>query len=220
MLLVNQPTKFLLLNNSLFSLLMGLDNKSSSWWQRNSKFVIPGVGIVLMVIVIYFTPTLDKTYINLMGIIGSSASIIALVMGIDQLRQIKRTSEETRNAVNLTIRKLKETLTLIDITRATGLVDQGIIFIKQSDIQMAYYKLKDLYSCLLSLKQIDNIPVVNVERTSQVINMLGLDVEILNKKFINSDLEVDLSIISTNLEKIGSYLAEIGIHIKYNRDGN
>lgn len=198
-----------------------MNSKSSTKWQRNLKFIIPGIGVIILVVSISLTPKIDRSYINLSALVGSIASITALAMGIDQLRQLKETSEITESTVKQTIIKLKETLTIIDITKAIGIIENGISLVRHGDnLELVYYKLKDLYPCLLSLKQLENSKIIDIIRTSESITTLKGEIDNLNAKMIDDSLPLDVSILVTNLEGIVSYLSEVETDLKFKRDEN
>lgn len=180
---------------------------------RNSIYItLLGLGIVLAIINSFRES--DKTIPNYATVIGTVCSLVGLAIAYTNIIALKKSSDETKNKIEETLRKVNQLNSLIDISRAIKINQEIQNYIRSEKIELAHLRTVDLkYTLLQFQSNIQLSEMTNDDSYNKLIINIGIDLNSINEYLI-SKKKLNFSKLISNLEGLSTFLTKFEIKLK------
>jgi hypothetical protein len=184
--------------------------------ERNLAILIFIVGTSLMAIIFYFLPDKDRTAVNAFTVFGTFLSLFGLGFAYLQIQSINTTSEQTKVAVDKSLLRINQILSVSELSKANKTIQEIQSFNIQGKHEISLMRMRDLKSILIQVKYNDDLEeYTNDNIYNQNITDLGSDINNLHDLLIGNKKGVNFSRINQNLESLSTTLAEFENKLKY-----
>ena len=139
-----------------------------------------------------------------------------------QILSIRQTAEITQGKVDESIKKIHNTLSISDLSKAIKLVHEIQNYIKYGQKESAILRMKDLKSILIQLKYNDSLKYHTAEKAfGTLLGDLSINLTNLTGEGIGTKTgAVDTNKILSDLEKIETQLSEFEGQLKFGSNGS
>ncbi|MGI4729788.1 MAG: hypothetical protein ACRYGB_14530 [Janthinobacterium lividum] len=162
-------------------------------------------------------PTKDKTFINVLSIIGFLLSLLGIVIAYLQILSIKQIAVDTQNEIKENIRLSNNLFMLSDISRKVAMVNeiQGY-FLRDENVELCILRMTDLKVILNSIKNQEHYRTLITKRNFlDIFQNFNLDLNNLNKHIINNPRnKIDKIVISEHLEEMSTLFLSVETKLK------
>lgn len=172
--------------------------------------------IILIVGIIYegfFMGTTDTT----IGVIGTLITTFGFILTIVQLKSVKEVALETKKEVSLAVKqvqdRVKEVLSISELTNAIKIIDEIEIYIHSNKYEIAALRLKEIYKITLSIEARKNLDKIYDKKISFVLRNMSLDINNLTDN-IDTPSNIEKSKISPNLRDASTILYQVENYLK------
>jgi hypothetical protein len=167
-------------------------------------------------ILFYLLEDKDKTTVNGFTLFGTYFSLYGLAIAYLQIQSINQTSRQTKIAVEKSLLRITQVLSVSDLSRANKTIQEIQSFIIQEKYEIALMRMKDLKGILIQVKYNEEL----VEYTSdyvynQNVTDLGNDINNLHDLIVGTKKGLNFSRLNQNLENIATTLTEFENKLKY-----
>jgi len=178
---------------------------------RNKIVFATAILIIVLLSLIFFLGSADRTFINIIGIAGFLLSILGILIAYVQVISIKDISLETQKKVVENIKFYNDILMLSDLARKAAMADEIQGYLKDDKIEMCILRMKDLKVILGNIKNQEFYSTLVSKREFKTVfdnfhhdldNFQSHNLSIrnkLNKELIIKHLE-DMSTMFLNVE--------------------
>jgi len=164
-------------------------------------------------------PDKDRSFINILSIIGFLLSILGVLIAYFQILSIKEITIETQKQINENIRLNNNFLMLSDLSRKAAMVDEIQGYLKDGKIEMCILRMKDLKIILNSLRNQDYYnSLVSKKEFRDVFQNFNIDLDNFHKHQINNKNKINKEIIIRNLEGLSTLF--LGVEAKLKTQNN
>jgi hypothetical protein len=186
---------------------------------RNRAWFSSLTSIILFVIFYLILPDKDRSFINILSIIGFLLSILGVLIAYFQILSIKEITIETQKQINENIRLNNNFLMLSDLSRKAAMVDEIQGYLKDGKIEMCILRMKDLKIILNSLRNQDYYnSLVSKKEFRDVFQNFNIDLDNFHKHQINNKNKINKEIIIRNLEGLSTLF--LGVEAKLKTQNN
>ena len=172
--------------------------------------------IILIVGIIYegfFMGTTDTT----IGVIGTLITTFGFILTIVQLKSVKEVALETKKEVSLAVKqaqdRVKEVLSISELTNAIKIIDEIEIYNHSNKYEIAALRLKEIYKITLSIEARKNLDKIYDKKISFVLRNMSLDINNLTDN-IDTPSNIEKSKISPNLRDASTILYQVENYLK------
>ncbi|WP_026951302.1 hypothetical protein [Algoriphagus mannitolivorans] len=173
------------------------------------------IGVVGIILCIYFFEDSDKTLPNYATVIGTICSIVGLSIAYINILALKEESIIISKQIHLTLEKVNQLNSLSEISKAIKVNQEIQEFLRNEKIELARLRTLDLKYMLLHF---NNDLLLNEltsdEEYKKLILDFGIDLNSLNETLINSKRKVDFTKVVKNLEELSTYLTKFELKLK------
>lgn len=155
-----------------------------------------------------------KNIVNYTTIIGTSLSLIGIIIAYLQILSIKNSYELVSTNVNIAIQRLNQVNRISDLSRSVKLTEEIQNYIKNNNYMLALLRMRDVKYILISIKHYEELISLNYsEKYQATFNRFVVDLNNLNSH-IEGTKKIDIKKINNNLEEISTQLSHIENHLK------
>jgi hypothetical protein len=178
-------------------------------------FVI-AVALLLAIILFMKIPAEQNTLLNQVGVLGTIASVLGLVLTYIQVLSIKETTVKTKKAVDDSINRVNEILTISELSKGIKNIELIQNSIKSENFDLAEILMKDLKSLLIQTKHIRDFATNTGTGEFQTLLLnLAMDINNLRQLDNQEGIEIDHFKIMSNLDDVSSVLIELENKLKF-----
>jgi len=183
--------------------------------QRNKVLLSLLISVILFLVLYFTLPKEDRTFLNVLAIVGFLLSVLGIVIAYIQILSIKEVTEQTRSAVIHNIKLNNNLLMISDLSRKVAMVDEIQGFIKEDKIELCILRMKDLKVILNAVRNQDSYQsIVSKKEFKVVFEDFNIDLDNFQKHHLNNRNKLDKVKILINLESLSSLLLSLEIKIK------
>lgn len=169
------------------------------WYSfRPWLFILFGIGMSIAAI---FAFTLTGPS-NIIAVVGSSASVVGIAITMAQVssikKEVKKNSESIRTSHDIS-----------DFRKAVGWIDGILHAITLKEYGLAHSKTADLVSFLVEKKSNTHLDTPKEKEWDCCIDSLTIDTQNLYKKMNDQSFNLNIMVISKNLEYARKMVATI-----------
>lgn len=174
-----------------------------------------GIAIILFFIFYFILPSTERTFINIITIIGLLISVLGITIAYFQILSIKAISQKTQFEVTNSIRLNNNLLMLSDLSRKAAMVDEIQAFLREDKIELCILRMKDLKIILNSLKNQEYYSALFTKKEFKtVFEDFNIDLDNFQRHHLNIKNKLDKGKIITNLESLSTLMLSLEIKLK------
>lgn len=174
------------------------------------------IGTVIMGIIFYYLPNSDKSIVNAFTLFGTFFSLFGLAVAYIQIQSINRTSKLTKLAIDKSLVRINQVLSVSELSKANKIIQEIQSFIIHQKHEIALMRMKDLKSILIQVKYNGDLSeYTNNGIYNKNITDLGSDINNLHDLIIGNKKGVNFSRLNQNLENLATTLTEFENKLKY-----
>lgn len=186
---------------------------TNNQWYALITFII---SLVITYIIYYNLEEEQKNIINLFSIFGTSASLYGLYLAYNQIQGIKETTELTKNAVDKSVVRINQVLSVSEISKASKIIQEIQVSITHNKSELALLRMKDLKQILIQVKyNSELLHFTQNDSYNQNITDLSIDINNVSDLVIEKKKGVNFSKVNQNLEVISTLLSEFENKLKF-----
>lgn len=172
---------------------------------------------VFIIGIIYINLNNDlKNIVNFFTLFGTFVSVYGIILAYLQLRNLNEINSETKAAVENSILKINQILSVSELSRAIKIIQEIQTSIQHKKNELCLLRLKDLKTILIQIKfNKDLEEYTNTEIYNNNITDLSIDINNISDLLIKNKLGVDFSKINSNLESLSTTLSEFENKLKF-----
>lgn len=141
---------------------------------------------------------------EVINLISSIFSIIALPLTLYQLWRVKKISIATKDAIESTRKDFQRTFSIHDLAKYNQTIDSIQQEIKSNKWELVLYRMRDLQAVLIDLNENSYlVEIEDLKSFSSLITQIGIDITHINRQLIAKDTS------SLQAERISDNLYEI-----------
>ncbi len=159
------------------------------------------LSIIVFVLLLIFIPKEQTNFINIIGVLGTIASIFGLLIAYFQIKHLRNTSEKVKEEIDETLKKIKKSYSLSNIGKAITLINTIENFVMEEKNSELFYYKKDLID-KISLIELDEIEFTDELNNLKTLVLIELDLIIFNK----SKKNINKQKVLKNLQNFHEFL--------------
>jgi hypothetical protein len=158
----------------------------------------------------------DKTLVNGFTLFGTYFSLYGIAVAYLQIQSVNKVSKETKKAVDMSLMRLNQVLSVSELSKANKIIQEIQSFIITEKLEIALMRMKDLKSILIQVKYNNDLSsYTNDGVYNKNITDLGTDIINLHDLIIGKKKGINSSRLNQNLENIATTLTEFENRLKY-----
>lgn len=174
------------------------------------------IGTMIVGIIFYFMPVSEKTVVNAFTLFGTFLSLFGLGIAYLQIHSINTTSKQTKTAVEKSLLRINQVLSVSDLSKANKTIQEIQGFIITEKHEIALMRMRDLKSILIQVKYNNDLTEYTDNGVyNQNITDLGSDINSLHDLILSNKKGVNFSKMNQNLENIATVLTDFENKLKY-----
>ena len=174
------------------------------------------IAILLTLVVLLKIPDEQVNLLNLISVIGTIASLLGLILAYIQILSIKDTAIRTREAVEESITRVNEILSISELSKGIKNIGLAQNSIKNRKYDHAEILMKELKGLLIQAKHVRELSNKTSTTEFQGLLMnLGIDLNNLRQLESNDGIEIDHFKILSNLDEVSSVLIDLENKLKF-----
>ena len=157
-----------------------------------------------------------KNIINLFSIFGTLASVYGIYLAYLQIQGIKETTQSTREAVDKSVIRINQVLSISEISKASKVIQEIQVSIIHNKNELALIRMRDLKQILIQAKYNGELLYFTQnESYNQNITDLSIDINNISDLVLEKKKGVNFSKVNQNLEAISTLLSEFENKLKF-----
>ncbi|MDI9312960.1 MAG: hypothetical protein QM535_22305 [Limnohabitans sp.] len=182
---------------------------------KRNTFIITGIGILGIILTIYFFKESDKTLPNYATVIGTICSLIGLAIAYVNIVALKKASILMTSEIKNTLQKVNQLNSVSEISKAIKTNQEIQQYLRSNKIELAHLRTLDLKYMLLHFNSDPNLAELTVSDTyKRLVIEFGIDLNSINDNLINPKRKVDFFKIVNNLEELSTFLTQFETKLK------
>lgn len=182
---------------------------------RKNTYGLITVGIIFIIVIVYFFKEEDKTLPNYATVIGTICSLIGLAIAYLNIIALKETSFLISLNIEKTLGKFNQLNSVSEISKAIKTNQEIQYFIRNGKIELAHLRTLDLKYMLLHFNSNPQLKDLTIDEThKQLVVEFGIDLNSINDNLINPKRKVDFTKIVKNLEELSTHLTQFETTLK------
>jgi hypothetical protein len=182
---------------------------------RQNTIILSCIGVIGIILTIYFFKENDKTLPNYATVIGTICSLIGLAIAYVNIVALKRASILMTAQIEQTLQKVNQLNSVSEISKAIKTNHEIQQFIRGNKIELAHLRTLDLKYMLLHFNNNPQLKDLTSDGAyTKLVVEFGIDLNSINDNLINPKRKVDLTKIVNNLEELSTYLTQFETKLK------
>lgn len=190
------------------------------------KMIKASFAFLFMSAVIIFAA--HKYYIDIegpilasIGLVGTAASIIGLVMVLFQLAKIRGITESAKLSAEKTRNEMNQFLFISDLSKTIKTIEEIQQYNRNKKFEMSLLRMQELKSYLSQIINNDKIEVyIDLNGIKKKLTGISVDINSINKEVINNDDSLDILELNNSLELLHNQIIDLDSKLKKNFGGN
>lgn len=163
----------------------------------------------------WFLPNDEKTYINIVSIIGFIFSILGLLIAFFQIASVKQIAEDTHEEVTKHIILNNKLLMISDLSSKAAMVNEIQSYLRDNKIEICILRMKDLKISLNSIKNQEQYSTLFAKKKfNDVFLTFNIDLNNIHDLYLNEKYKIDKPLIIKNLEELSTLLLSVEVKLK------
>jgi len=182
---------------------------------RQKIFSVIGISLSTTVILFFFLSPEERSFLNVLGIIGFILSVLGIIIAYIQILSIKQISLETQRKVNENLVLNNNIIMLSDLSRKVAMIDEIQGYLRDDKIEMCILRMRDLKVILNSLRNQEHYTsLVSKKEFKNVFENFNIDLDNFQTFQLKPKGKIDKSIISRNLETLSTIFLSVEVKLK------
>lgn len=157
-----------------------------------------------------------QTWIDILSLIGSIASIIGIPLSLWQIFKIKSNTDASRKAIEETKGEIQRVASISDLAKVAEIIKHIQDSISEQKDDIALFRLKELKSIIIELKERPILDSTDFkEKISRHIVTIGADIINLHNLTLSVSTQIKRDIIVKHLEQVSDIIIEAQSRLKY-----
>lgn len=174
------------------------------------------IGTLIMSLIFYYLPIKDKTVVNAFTLFGTFFSLFGLAVAYIQIHSISQTSKQTKIAVEKSLLRINQVLSVSELSKANKTIQEIQSFIIHQKHEIALMRMKDLKAILIQVKYNEDLfEYTNNGVYNQNITDLGSDINNIHDLIVGNKKGLNFSKLNQNLENLATTLTDFENKLKY-----
>jgi tRNA U34 5-carboxymethylaminomethyl modifying GTPase MnmE/TrmE len=174
------------------------------------------IFLILIGALLFFYKRLDDSIFQLFSLIGTIASLFALVIVWIQSAAIKTAADASKEAAFQTKDKIVSFLSSIDITKMIKTVHEIQSYNRQNKFEISIMRMQELREALQRIKNNYKYKSdIEISSYNDLISMLSVDISSIEKFMLQKNTELDVLLINSNLDGILTEISELNAKIRF-----
>lgn len=176
------------------------------------------IGTIIISIIYYSLKSELRNIVNFFTLYGTFGSLFGLFLAYLQIQSIRQTSQQTKEAVDKSLVRINQVLSVSELSRANKVIQEIQSSILNSKNELALLRMKDLKQILIQVKyNSDLLEYTNNGSYNQNITDLSIDINNVNDFVLGNKKGVNFSRVNQNLENFSTILSEFENKLKFER---
>lgn len=172
------------------------------------------ISIILFVLLFNLLSKNERTFINILSIVGFLLSALGIVIAFIQIISIKQIAIETREKVKESINLNNNILMISDLSRKAAIVDEIQGYLRADKIEMCILRMKDLKIIMNHLKnQNQYYSLVPKKQFQNAFENFNIDLHNFQTHHLNN-AKMDLALVIKNLEELSTLFLSMETKLK------
>ncbi len=168
------------------------------------------VILALTIFVFSKLKTEEKTILNYASILGTSLSLSGLVLAYFQIMSIKQANRHAISAVESSLAKINQILSVSDISKCIKNIDEIQNYIIAKNIPLALLRMKDIRGVIIGVKHNEKLKhITNKKEYTSLLTTFEIDTDNINGYIDDPSRNINFVKITNNLDKLAIKLTEI-----------
>lgn len=160
-----------------------------------------------------------KNIINFFTLYGTFASLFGILLAYIQIQNLNETSKQTKFAVDKSLVRINQILSVSELSRANKIVQEIQTSIIHSKHEISLLRMKDLKQILIQIKYNIELNIyTNTKTYNQNITDISIDINNINDFILGNKKNVNFSKVSSNLENLATILSEFENKLKFEKN--
>ena len=174
------------------------------------------IGTAICTIIFYKLNEVDKNTGNFLTLFGTFLSLYGLWIAYIQILSLKTTAEQTKNAVENSLNRINQILSVSDLSKANKIIQEIQTSNMNGKHELSLLRMRDLKYILIQVKSSAELNVYTETGTyNQNITDLSIDINNLNDLVLGKKKGVNFSKLNSNLEDLATTLSEFENKLKF-----
>lgn len=193
-----------------------LSVKTSSGSNALTHILITCIVLTLLWIAAYFlfVRGFGATIYDDISVVGSSVSLVALLITLCQIIKTKSVVEQTKDAVSLARKQIDTVLTVSDMSKIAEYVRFINRCLLDEKYEIAHLRLCDVKDFMVTVSSMTNVQY-NSKDYKRLYDLVESDLDYINQRILNM-VDIDTVTISKDLESVVSFVNSLASRIKSN----
>lgn len=193
-----------------------LSVKTSSGSNALTHILITCIVLTLLWIAAYFlfVRGFGATIYDDISVVGSSVSLVALLITLCQIIKTKSVVEQTKDAVSLARKQIDTVLTVSDMSKIAEYVRFINRCLLDEKYEIAHLRLCDVKDFMATVPSMTNVQY-NSKDYKRLYDLVESDLDYINQRILNM-VDIDTVTISKDLESVVSFVNSLASRIKSN----
>lgn len=193
-----------------------LSVKTSSGSNALTHILITCIVLTLLWIAAYFlfVRGFGATIYDDISVVGSSVSLVALLITLCQIIKTKSVVEQTKDAVSLARKQIDTVLTVSDMSKIAEYVRFINRCLLDEKYEIAHLRLCDVKDFMVTVPSMTNVQY-NSKDYKRLYDLVESDLDYINQRILNM-VDIDTVTISKDLESVVSFVNSLASKIKSN----
>lgn len=174
----------------------------------NKTNIVAGaiLSLVILVLVWLYDKTRTNYILELIGIIGTIASLYGIWLTFLQVISIKNETEIIKRTSDETRKKLESYESYGELGKALKLVQEVQSYVRMDKFEIGALRLQELKIVLAQEKETKGIELFNAYEKK--LNEINLLLELLEKRIGDKKYNIDTQSLNTQLESVLDFIAQ------------
>ncbi len=155
----------------------------------------------------------NSTPIDYISGLGSVASIYAIIIALVEIRTVKKTTRETKKAVEKKLDEINNFLSYAEVEKHLEKCTSIAPYLQGEQYEAAALRLEELKKILLEIKNNKAFTEKSDYEITQMVMRIGSDVKSMRRKWTEQE-EIDLGTVYDHVNEVSTFLQEISTKLK------
>lgn len=174
------------------------------------------IGTILIVILFNLITEKERTIVNFFTLFGTFASIFGLWIAYIQIISLKKTNEQTKIAVENSLNKINQMLSVSELSKAIKLIQEIQTSNNNGKHEVSLIRMKDLKAILIQIRfNLDLNIYTETNSYNQNITDISININNMNDLLTGKKKGLNFSRLNSNLEELSTTISEFENKLKF-----
>lgn len=179
------------------------------------KITLSVIFVFIAICTLYYVYNEDKsTIVAYISVVGSIASIYAIIIAVMELKTVKQSAEATKKAVEQKMENVNQLLTFAEVEKHLQICSSINVSLKTNQYEAVALKLEELKKILLEIKNNRSISDKDTAKIQSLVMKLGSDITAVRDKWSKIN-DFDSTLLLTHVNEVSTCLQDISTKLKH-----